>query len=130
MKFGISFTLTWLNQAGALVHVYQDGSIRLNHGGTEMGQGLFLKVAQVAAEGQQEAAGEVRKIHWKFLKAKIQAGAAEVAHSHCYCTWAVEEVHSCCNLQMVQEEDRAKRRGIVVQGHGDLRIGAGVTERA
>ncbi len=50
VKFGISFTLTHLNQAGALVHVYQDGSIHLNHGGTEMGQGLFQKVAQVAAE--------------------------------------------------------------------------------
>ena len=49
VKFGISFTLTWLNQAGALVHVYQDGSIQLNHGGTEMGQGLFQKVAQVTA---------------------------------------------------------------------------------
>ena len=49
VKFGISFTLTWLNQAGALVHVYQDGSIHLNHGGTEMGQGLFQKLAQVAA---------------------------------------------------------------------------------
>jgi xanthine dehydrogenase large subunit len=49
VKFGISFTLTWLNQAGALVHVYQDGSVHLNHGGTEMGQGLFQKVAQVAA---------------------------------------------------------------------------------
>jgi xanthine dehydrogenase large subunit len=49
VKFGISFTLTWLNQAGALVHVYQDGSIHLNHGGTEMGQGLFQKVAQVTA---------------------------------------------------------------------------------
>ncbi len=49
VKFGISFTLTHLNQAGALVHVYQDGSIHLNHGGTEMGQGLFTKVAQVAA---------------------------------------------------------------------------------
>jgi xanthine dehydrogenase large subunit len=49
VKFGISFTLTHLNQAGALVHVYQDGSIRINHGGTEMGQGLFQKVAQVAA---------------------------------------------------------------------------------
>lgn len=49
VKFGISFTLTWLNQAGALVHVYQDGSVILNHGGTEMGQGLFQKVAQVAA---------------------------------------------------------------------------------
>lgn len=49
VKFGISFTLTHLNQAGALVHVYQDGSIALNHGGTEMGQGLFQKVAQVTA---------------------------------------------------------------------------------
>ncbi|NDR56999.1 xanthine dehydrogenase molybdopterin binding subunit [Aliiruegeria sabulilitoris] len=50
VKFGISFTLTHLNQAGALVHVYSDGSIQLNHGGTEMGQGLFQKVAQVAAQ--------------------------------------------------------------------------------
>ncbi len=50
VKFGISFTLTHLNQAGALVHVYQDGSIHLNHGGTEMGQGLNRKVAQVAAK--------------------------------------------------------------------------------
>ncbi|WP_112312048.1 xanthine dehydrogenase molybdopterin binding subunit [Pseudogemmobacter bohemicus] len=50
VKFGISFTLTWLNQAGALVHLYQDGSVHLNHGGTEMGQGLNQKVAQVVAE--------------------------------------------------------------------------------
>jgi xanthine dehydrogenase large subunit len=48
--FGLSFTLVHLNQAGALVHVYQDGSVLLNHGGTEMGQGLFVKVAQVVAE--------------------------------------------------------------------------------
>ncbi len=50
VKFGISFTLIHLNQAGALVHLYRDGSISLNHGGTEMGQGLFIKVAQVVAE--------------------------------------------------------------------------------
>jgi xanthine dehydrogenase large subunit len=50
VKFGISFTLKHLNQAGALVHLYTDGSIHLNHGGTEMGQGLFQKVAQVVAE--------------------------------------------------------------------------------
>ncbi len=50
VKFGISFTLTHLNQAGALVHVYSDGSVHLNHGGTEMGQGLYIKVAQVCAE--------------------------------------------------------------------------------
>jgi xanthine dehydrogenase large subunit len=50
VKFGISFTLNHLNQAGALVHVYTDGSVHLNHGGTEMGQGLYMKVAQVVAE--------------------------------------------------------------------------------
>ena len=50
VKFGISFTLIHLNQAGALVHVYSDGSIMANHGGTEMGQGLHTKVAQVVAE--------------------------------------------------------------------------------
>jgi xanthine dehydrogenase large subunit len=50
VKFGISFTATFFNQAGALVHVYHgDGSVLLNHGGTEMGQGLFTKVAQVVA---------------------------------------------------------------------------------
>lgn len=51
VKFGISFTATWFNQAGALIHVYKDGSIQLNHGGTEMGQGLYTKVAQVVADG-------------------------------------------------------------------------------
>jgi xanthine dehydrogenase large subunit len=60
VKFGISFTLTWLNQAGALVHVYQDGSIHLNHGGTEMGQGLNQKVAQVVAGVFGVEAGAVR----------------------------------------------------------------------
>ena len=60
VKFGISFTLTHLNQAGALVHVYQDGSIHMNHGGTEMGQGLFQKVAQVAASRFGVDAGRVK----------------------------------------------------------------------
>jgi xanthine dehydrogenase large subunit len=50
VKFGISFTATWHNQAGALVHVYRDGSVHLSHGGTEMGQGLHIKVAQVVAD--------------------------------------------------------------------------------
>lgn len=50
VKFGISFTATWYNQAGALVHIYSDGSIHLNHGGTEMGQGLNTKIAQVLSD--------------------------------------------------------------------------------
>lgn len=53
VKFGISFTATHYNQAGALVHIYNDGSVHLNHGGTEMGQGLFAKVARVVAEELQ-----------------------------------------------------------------------------
>jgi len=50
VKFGISFTKTFLNQAGALVNVYTDGSVQLNHGGTEMGQGLHTKIRQIVAD--------------------------------------------------------------------------------
>lgn len=50
VKFGISFTTTFLNQAGALVHVYTDGSVQVNHGGIEMGQGLYQKIRQVTAD--------------------------------------------------------------------------------
>jgi hypothetical protein len=49
VKFGISFTLTLYNQGGALVLVYRDGSVQVNHGGTEMGQGLYTKIRQIAA---------------------------------------------------------------------------------
>jgi xanthine dehydrogenase/oxidase len=52
-KFGISFTALFLNQAGALVHIYHDGSILVAHGGTEMGQGLHTKMTQIAAEALQ-----------------------------------------------------------------------------
>ena len=60
VKFGISFTATHFNQAGALIHVYADGSIQLNHGGTEMGQGLYVKVAQVVAEEFQVDLGRIK----------------------------------------------------------------------
>lgn len=60
VKFGISFTSSFLNQAGALIHIYTDGSIHLNHGGTEMGQGLHTKVAQVVAETFQV---DISRIH-------------------------------------------------------------------
>ncbi|MGV8919870.1 MAG: xanthine dehydrogenase molybdopterin binding subunit [Pseudomonas sp.] len=60
VKFGISFTASFLNQAGALIHIYTDGSIHLNHGGTEMGQGLNIKVAQVVAEVFQVDIGRIQ----------------------------------------------------------------------
>lgn len=50
VKFGISFTAQHLNQAGALIHIYTDGSVQINHGGTEMGQGLHTKVQQIVAQ--------------------------------------------------------------------------------
>jgi xanthine dehydrogenase large subunit len=60
VKFGISFNLTAFNQAGALVHVYRDGSVLINHGGTEMGQGLHTKMRQVAATALGIPLGGVR----------------------------------------------------------------------
>ncbi len=60
LKFGISFTATMLNQGAALVNIYQDGSVSVNHGGTEMGQGLNTKMAQVAADGLRITVDRVR----------------------------------------------------------------------
>jgi xanthine dehydrogenase large subunit len=60
LKFGISFTNLTMNQAGALVHIYTDGSVHLNHGGTEMGQGLYIKVAQMVAEEFQM---DIERVH-------------------------------------------------------------------
>ena len=59
-KFGISFTATFFNQAGALVLIYRDGSVQVNHGGTEMGQGLFTKIQQIAADSLGIPADRVR----------------------------------------------------------------------
>ena len=60
MKFGISFTATFMNQAGALVLIYRDGSVQVNHGGTEMGQGLHTKIGQIAAEALGIAPESIR----------------------------------------------------------------------
>jgi xanthine dehydrogenase large subunit len=60
VKFGISFTATHYNQAGALVHVYQDGSVQVNHGGTEMGQGLHSKLRQIVADALGVPVAQVR----------------------------------------------------------------------
>ena len=60
VKFGISFTATFFNQAGALVLVYRDGSVQVNHGGTEMGQGLHTRIRQIAADGLGVPAEAIR----------------------------------------------------------------------
>jgi xanthine dehydrogenase molybdopterin binding subunit/xanthine dehydrogenase small subunit len=60
VKFGISFTATWLNQAGALVLVYRDGTVQVNHGGTEMGQGLYTKIKGVAMRELGVSADRIR----------------------------------------------------------------------
>ena len=60
VKFGISFTATWLNQAGALVLIYRDGTVQVNHGGTEMGQGLYTKMKGVAMRELGIPAGVIR----------------------------------------------------------------------
>jgi xanthine dehydrogenase large subunit len=60
VKFGISFTATFYNQAGAVVLIYRDGTVQVNHGGTEMGQGLFTKILQIAADRLGVPATRVR----------------------------------------------------------------------
>ena len=60
VKFGIAYTTAAMNQGGALVHIYTDGSVHLNHGGTEMGQGLMIKVAQMVAEELQV---DLQRVH-------------------------------------------------------------------
>ncbi len=60
VKFGISFTATLFNQAGATILIYRDGSVQVNHGGTEMGQGLQTKILQIAADGLGVELGAIR----------------------------------------------------------------------
>src|SRR5205823_14852326 len=90
VKFGISFTATHLNQAGCLLHLYTDGTLMLNHGGTEMGQGLFIKVAQVVAE---ELAVDIDRIRiTPSDTSKVPNASPTAASSGCdiYCQAAPE----------------------------------------
>jgi xanthine dehydrogenase/oxidase len=77
-KFGISFTAIFLNQAGALVHIYHDGSILLSHGGTEMGQGLHTKMCMVAA---QELGVPLEAVHISETKTDSVANTSSTAAS-------------------------------------------------
>lgn len=75
-KFGIAFTALFLNQASALIHVYQDGSVLLSHGGTEMGQGLHTKMIQCAAR----ALG----IDAKYIHVAETATDKVITHNHTF----------------------------------------------
>jgi xanthine dehydrogenase/oxidase len=77
-KFGISFTAIFLNQAGALVHIYHDGSILLSHGGTEMGQGLHTKMCMIAA---QELGVPLDAVHISETKTDSVANSSSTAAS-------------------------------------------------
>jgi xanthine dehydrogenase/oxidase len=77
-KFGISFTALFLNQAGALVHIYHDGSILLSHGGTEMGQGLHTKMCMIAA---QELGVPLEAVHISETKTDSVANTSSTAAS-------------------------------------------------
>jgi xanthine dehydrogenase large subunit len=80
-KFGISFTATFYNQAGALVLVYRDGSVQVNHGGTEMGQGLFTKIRQIVADTLGVASESIRLMPTRTDKVPNTSATAASAGS-------------------------------------------------
>lgn len=81
VKFGISFTATFYNQAGALVLVYRDGTVQVNHGGTEMGQGLHTKMLQVAADSLGVGIAQVRVMSTRTDKVPNTSATAASAGS-------------------------------------------------
>ena len=124
VKFGISFTLVHLNQAGALVHVFTDGSVQVNHGGTEMGQGLYVKVAQVVAEELGIGAGRVRITATRTDKVPNTAPTAASAGSDLNGMAALRAARTirrrlaglAARLFQVREADVAFERGMVRAG--------------
>lgn len=81
VKFGISFTAAFYNQAGAFVLVYRDGTVQVNHGGTEMGQGLFTKILQIAAESLGVTLAQVRVMSTRTDKVPNTSATAASAGS-------------------------------------------------
>ncbi len=81
VKFGISFTATMFNQAGAMVLIYRDGSVQVNHGGTEMGQGLQTKIRQIAADGLGVEASAIRLMPTRTDKVPNTSATAASAGS-------------------------------------------------
>ena len=124
VKFGIAFTLKQLNQAGALVHVFTDGSVQVNHGGTEMGQGLYVKVAQVVAEEFGIGVDRVRITATRTDKVPNTAPTAASSGSDLNGMAARRAAHTirrrlaglAARLHQVREADVAFRGGMVRVG--------------
>ena len=131
VKFGVSFTLVQLNQAGALVHVFTDGSVQVNHGGTEMGQGLHVKIAQVVAEEFGIGVGQVRITATRTDKVPNTAPTAASAGSDLNGMAAQRAARSirrrlaglAARLFQVRESDVAFERGLVRVGAETIAFG-------
>ena len=119
VKFGISFTATLFNQGGALVLVYRDGSVQVNHGGTEMGQGLHTKMQQIAAEGLGVRPEAIRVMPTRTDKVPNTSATAASASTDLNGA-AVWE--ACTQLQ---ERLRAVAAGLLQCEPGSVRFSAG-----
>ena len=138
VKFGISFTATFYNQGGALINVYRDGTVMLNHGGTEMGQGLFTKVAQVVAEELQIDMCQVKCTATDTSKvpntsataassgSDINGMAARAAAQ----TIKARLTRFLCDEYGVEEQDLAFDNGTVLIGNKTKLTFAELTDRA
>jgi len=139
VKFGISFTASWYNQGGALVLVYRDGSVQVNHGGTEMGQGLYTKIRQIAAcqlgvatesiRLMPASTGKVPNSSASAASASTDLNGAAVADA---CGQIVERLRPvAARLLQCAPEEVAFRGGLVSAGESGPGIAfASLTEEA
>ena len=118
VKFGVSFNMPTLNQGGALIHVYTDGSVHLNHGGTEMGQGLFVKVAQVVAEVFQIDVDHV----------KISATRTDKVPNTSPTAGSVGSDLNGAAAQNAAEQDGVRRSRTVGMGQTRVAVGRGLLQ--
>ena len=138
VKFGIAFTAKSMNQAGALVHLYADGSVHLNHGGTEMGQGLMIKVAQIVAAELQV---DLERVHisatstGKVPNTSPTAASSgtdlngEAARDACR-TLKQRLVQYCSETYHVRAEDVVFSKGLVAVGTAKTLTFAELTREA
>ena len=140
VKFGISFTAKWFNQAGALVLVYRDGSVQVNHGGTEMGQGLHTKMLQVAAHSLGVPLGTVRMMPTRTDKVPNTSATAASSGSDLNgaavknaCETIKERLSTIAAVMLDAHPEEIEFEGGFVRradGHGEVLPFAEVVERA